>query len=359
MRRLSVCAVTAVAGLALVSCSSAQRQPDPGDFIGTTTTPAIPAEGPVASAAGNVGRAQPSSSAADVNQKLRALARPDDETPDPRLGPGDLIEISVFEVPELSQIKVRIPNSGQVTLPLVGSFPASGATALELQSQISNHLKTKFMHDPQVSVFVHEHKSQRVSVIGAVKQGGVFPMSGEVRLADALGLAGGITEDAGSVVYVVRRVAANSATGSKGAEVEQGMTVIDLATLASGRQELNLPLQAGDVVEVPRAGTFYVGGEVQKPGPFPLKGRTTLDQAAMAAGGVSPAADWDDVRLYRSRPDGTKEVTKYSMNDFENGQSGPDLQANDVVIVGKSAGKAVLYGVRDFFKFGIGMSLPR
>ena len=358
MRRLSVCAVTAVAGLALVSCSSAQRQPDPGDFIGTTTTPAIPAEGPVASAAGNVGRAQPSSSAADVNQKLRALARPDDETPDPRLGPGDLIEISVFEVPELSQIKVRIPNSGQVTLPLVGSFPASGATALELQSQISNHLKTKFMHDPQVSVFVHEHKSQRVSVIGAVKQGGVFPMSGEVRLADALGLAGGITEDAGSVVYVVRRVAANSA-GSQSAEMEQGMTVIDLATLASGRQELNLPLQAGDVVEVPRAGTFYVGGEVQKPGPFPLKGRTTLDQAAMAAGGVNPAADWDDIRLYRSRPDGTKEVMKYSMNDFEDGKPGPELQANDVVIVGKSAGKAVLYGVRDFFKFGIGMSLPR
>ena len=358
MRGLSVCAVTAVAGLALVSCSSAQRQPDPGDFIGTTTTPAIPAEGPVASAAGNVGRTQPSSSAADVNQKLRALARPDDETPDPRLGPGDLIEISVFDVPERSQIKLRIPNSGQVTLPLVGSFPASGATALELQSQISNHLKTKFMHDPQVSVFVHEHKSQRVSVIGAVKQGGVFPMSGEVRLADALGLAGGITEDAGSVVYVVRRVAANSA-GSKSAEMEQGMTVVDLATLASGRQELNLPLQAGDVVEVPRAGTFYVGGEVQKPGPFPLKGRTTLDQAAMAAGGVNPAADWDDVRLYRSRPDGTKEVTKYSMNDFENGQSGPELQANDVVIVGKSAGKAVLYGVRDFFKFGIGMSLPR
>ena len=358
MRRLSVCAVTVAAGLALVSCTSAQRQPDPGDFIGTTTTPAIPAEGPVASAAGNVGRPQASSSAADVNQKLRALAHSGDETPDPRLGPGDLIEITVFDVPELSQIKLRIPNSGQVTLPLVGSFPASGATALELQSQISDHLKTKFMHDPQVSVFVHEHKSQRVSVIGAVKQGGVFPMSGEVRLADALGLAGGITEEAGSVVYVVRRVAANSA-GSKSAEMEQGMTVVDLATLASGRQELNLPLQAGDVVEVPRAGTFYVGGEVQKPGPFPLKGRTTLDQAAMAAGGVSPSADWDDVRLYRSRPDGTKEVTKYSMNDFEDGKSGPELQANDVVIVGKSAGKAVLYGVRDFFKFGIGMSLPR
>src|SRR2546428_13239164 len=93
MRRLSVCAVTAVAGLALVSCSSAQRQPDPGDFIGTTSTPAIPAEGPVASAAGNVGRAQASSSAADVNQKLRAPDRSDGQTADPRLGPAGLIGV--------------------------------------------------------------------------------------------------------------------------------------------------------------------------------------------------------------------------------------------------------------------------
>jgi len=359
MRRLSVCAVTAVAGLALVSCSSVERQPDPRDFIGSTTTPTIRAEAPVASAAGDVARTPGTSTAADMNQKLRALARPDDETPDPRLGPGDLIEISVFEVPELSQIKLRIPNSGQVTLPLVGSFPASGATALELQSQISNHLKAKFMHDPQVSIFIHEHKSQRVSVIGAVKQGGVFPMSGEVRLADALGLAGGISDDAGSVVYIVRRVVANAGAGATSAEIEQGMTIIDLEKLASGRQDLNLPLQAGDVVEVPRAGMFYVGGEVQKPGAFPLKVRTTLDQAAMAAGGVKESADWDDVRLYRSRPDGTKEVMKYSMNDFEDGKPGPELQTNDVVIVGKSAGKAVLYGVRDFFKFGIGMSVAR
>src|SRR5439155_24894763 len=156
-----------------------------------------------------------------------------------------------------------------------------------------------------------------------------------------------------------RRMSANPTAGSTGAAMEQGMTIINLESLASGRQEMNLALQAGDVVEVPRAGMFYVGGEVQKPGAFPLKARTTLDQAAMAAGGVNPAADWDDVRLYRSRPDGTKEVMKFSMNDFENGTPGTDLQANDVVVIGKSAGKSFLYGVRDFFRFGIGMSLPR
>src|SRR5262249_59701130 len=120
-------------------------------FIGSTAPPTTRAERRVASEAGEVARPPGTSTAADMNQRLGAPARPDDEPPDPRLGPGDLIEISVFEVPELSQIKLRIPNSGQVTLPLVGSFPASGATALELQSQISNHLKAKFMHDPQVS----------------------------------------------------------------------------------------------------------------------------------------------------------------------------------------------------------------
>ena len=280
-----------------------------------------------------------------------------EEHGDLRLGAGDLIEIAVFDVPELSQIKVRIPNGGQVGLPLIGSVSAAGLTALELQAEISNHLKTKFMHDPQVSVFVHEHKSQRVSVIGAVKQGGVFTLTNEIRLADALGLAGGITEEAGSMVYVIRRMSANPTAGSTGAAMEQGMTIINLESLASGRQEMNLALQAGDVVEVPRAGTFYVGGEVMKPGAFPLKTRTTLDQAAMAAGGVNNTADWDDVRLYRARPDGSKEVLKYSLNEFEEGKPGPELRANDVVVVGKSATKAVLYGVRDFFRFGVGMSL--
>src|SRR5262249_62342185 len=95
-----------------------------------------------------------------------------------------------------------------------------------------------------------------------------------------------------------------------------------------GRQELNLALKAGDVVEVPRAGMFYVGGEVQKPGAFPLKTRTTLDQAAMAAGGVKDTADWDDVRLYRTRPDGTKEVLTYSLNEFEAGKPGPGPPAH-------------------------------
>ncbi len=159
------------------------------------------------------------------------------------------------------------------------------------------------------------------------------------------------------------RIAATDAGGARpgGAApgaTEQVMTAVDLQGLARGREELNLPLQAGDIVEVPRAGTFYVGGEVNRPGSFLLKTRTTLDQAPVVAGGLKDAADWDDVRIYRTRPDGSREVLTFSLNDFEKGRPAPELQANDVVIVGKSGVKAFLYGVRDFFNFGIGASVP-
>jgi polysaccharide export outer membrane protein len=286
--------------------------------------------------------ATPAVSAADLNRALMNQTTPADEQSDLPLGSGDLVEVAVFQVPELSNLKLRIPHDGHITLPLIGAVPAAGKTATELQSEIRDRLRQRYMHDPQVSLFVLEHKSQRVSVIGAVRTGGVFPLTNRLKVADALALAGGLTEDAGHVVYVVR---------------EQAMTTIDLTSLVAGKEELNLPLMPGDVVEVPKAASYYVGGEVNKPGSYPLKARTTLDQAPHVAGGVRDAADWDDLRLYRMRADGTREVRRYSLNEFESGTVAPDLRPNDIVIVGKSNVKAVLYGIRDFFKFGVGASV--
>lgn len=283
-----------------------------------------------------------------MNRRLLSQPTPGEDQSDLPLGPGDLIEIAVFDVPELSGLKLRISNSGSIALPLIGTLPAAGLNAVELQSAIRKRLQERYMHDPQVSLFVHEHKSQRISVIGAVRIGGVFTLTSPLRLADALALAGGLSEEAGSTVYVIRKVGAT----------EQVMTTIDLQSLAAGRQELNLPLQAGDVVEAPRAGSFYVGGEVNRPGPFLLKSPTTIDQAPVVAGGVKDAADWDDIRLYRMRGDGTREVLTFSLNTFEKGTAAPEIRANDVIVVGKSNVKAVLYGVRDFLRFGVGATVP-
>jgi polysaccharide export outer membrane protein len=134
------------------------------------------------------------------------------------------------------------------------------------------------------------------------------------------------------------------------------MVPIDLLELADGRDELNIPLKPGDVIHVPRAGSFYVGGSVERPGSFLLKGKTTLQQSILAAGGVKNTADWTDVRLYRRAPSGQVEVTTLDLNAVEGGQPSPDLRRNDVVIVGVHGGKAVFFGFLDFFKGALGLA---
>ena len=135
------------------------------------------------------------------------------------------------------------------------------------------------------------------------------------------------------------------------------MMPIDLLELTDGRDELNVPLRPGDVIHVPRAGSFYVGGSVERPGSFLLKGKTTLHQAVLAAGGVKAVADWTDVRLYRRAPSGQVEVTTVDLNAVEEGKPAPDLRRNDVVIVGKHAGKAFFYGFIDFVKGALGVGI--
>lgn len=224
------------------------------------------------------------------------------------------------------------------------------------------------MHDPQVSVFVHEHQSQRISVIGAVRKGGIYTLSSQLRLADALALAEGLTDDADHMVYLIRRVPAGTVVRAvagqeapkvpplPGTATEEVMASIDLEALAGGREELNVALRAGDVIHVPRAGSFYVGGSVERPGSFFLKSKTTVEQAILAAGGVKDVADWEDIRLYRAKPGGEREVIALNLKKFEEGQPAPELQKNDVVVVGKSASKAFWYGFYDFFRGIFGLS---
>jgi polysaccharide export outer membrane protein len=324
---------------------------------------------------------------AELNKRLLLQMAQQPPELDLPLGPGDLIDISVFEVEELSHLKARIPLRGTIILPLIGPVQAAGRTAIELQDHLRQRLQQRYMHDPQVSVFVEEQRSQSISIVGAVRNGGIYQLSTRLRLADGLALAGGLADDADRVVYVIRRVPADALTqantdgnapGATGLAarptaapagsalaaatpqplMHEAMVAVDLEALVSGQAELNLPLQAGDVIHAPWAGSFYVGGEVQRPGSFLLKSRTTLDQAIVAAGGVKDVADWDDIRLYRPTASGEPEVQQFSMKAFEKGEVAPELHKNDVVIVGKSEGKAILYGLRDFFRFGWGASLP-
>lgn len=356
------------------ACAKSTPVPVPGPPVSGVEAPIRPGAGAGTVPAPGAAGSESGASTAALNTQLLRRAATAASPADLPLGPGDLIEIVVFEVPELSNLKVRVPRPGVVALPLIGQVPVSGKTPAELEADLRGRLGRSYMYDPHVTVFVHERRSQRISVIGAVRKGGVFELSGRLRLADALALAEGLTDDADHVVYLFRRVPAGTvarAEGSAGAPAaaaptateagatEEVMTAIDLEAMTKGSEELNVQLEAGDVIQVPRAGSIYVGGSVLRPGPIPLKGKTTVHQAILAAGGASNVAALADVRLYRTQPDGKINIMPLDLNEFEAGSGSPDLQKQDVVIVGKSAIKAFFYGVYDLFRgmFGVGVGL--
>ena len=392
MSRTRQSATVAALSLTLLACSTGQPRPisPPGPVtvvaqlggppvaappFGGSPRPNLPGVSPgtnLAPAADTAAAGPPSSGrAATLNAKLLREISPPTGDADLPVGPGDLIEISVFEVEELSKIKVRIPMKGTITLPLLGQIRATGLSPLELQDRISDLLQQKYMHNPQVSIFVHEHTSQRVSVMGSVRKGGVYTLTSRLRLADALAMADGLADEADHTIYLIRRVpmgtvaqgrtdvvAAKTTVPPLPDATEELMVAINLDELTAGREELNVPLQSGDVVYVARAGWYYVGGSVEKPGPFFLRSKTTVQQAITAAGGPKDVADWADIRLYRTKPTGEREVLTFSLNSFEKDQAPPEIQKDDIVVVGKSQAKAFWFGVYDFFKGVLGVSKP-
>ena len=354
--------------IALAGCGTSvpATGPDQGSLLREPGGVASAASG--SARAGGALEAGSSPNTAALNRRLLEQAARSADGNDLPVGAGDLLEVSVFEVEELSRIRLRVPHRGVVTLPLLGQIQAAGRTTSELEDEVRSRLQRKFMHDPQVSVFLLEHNSQRISVIGAVRKGGVFNLNRPLRLADALALAEGLTDEADRLVYVIRRVPISAVTAtsdggasasgppSRGDATAEAMAPIDLSELADGRDDLNVALRSGDVVHVPRAGSVYVGGSVERPGSFLMRGKTTVQQAILAAGGVKDVADWSDVRLYRKTPSGEVEVTSYDIDAFEQGKPAPELQRNDVVVVGKHAGKAFFYGFIDFFKGALGVA---
>jgi polysaccharide biosynthesis/export protein len=110
------------------------------------------------------------------------------------VGPLDVLEISVFKVPELSK-SIQVAPTGTINLPLVGEIPAAGRTAQQIEQDLTNRLAAKYLNNPQVTVFVKEHNSQTVTVEGAVMRPGIFPIKGKLSLVQVVALAGGLNND--------------------------------------------------------------------------------------------------------------------------------------------------------------------
>lgn len=136
-----------------------------------------------------------------VAQDLTAGSKPG--TGAYKIGPLDVLEVSVFKVPDLSKT-VQVADSGTVNLPLVGEVPAAGRTAQDVERDLAKKLGAKYLQNPQVNVFVKEYNSQRVTIDGAVKKPGVFPIKGRSTLLQMIASAEGLTEVANSEVVIFR-----------------------------------------------------------------------------------------------------------------------------------------------------------
>lgn len=278
---------------------------------------------------------------------------------DYKIGPQDLLEISVFEVEKLNKT-VRVSSQGNINLPLIGILKVKGLTADELEKEIRSLLADKYLQDPQVTVMIKEYRNQRISVMGAVKNPNVFDVTGPKTVLEILAMAGGLREDASQLLFLLRPPKLEEGTSKVEKEADQRKPetfVIDLeGLLVEGNLSLNLMLLHGDIINVPVSGKVFVGGEVKSPGGFMKGNKMTLGQAIILAGGLNFAANASETRIFRYAAKGTdKEVLTFNVYSIQKGHDqDPYLNENDIVIVPRSGVKTFLAGVRDTFRTAIG-----
>ncbi len=203
---------------------------------------------------------------------------------DAAIGPRDFIEVKVFQDPNLNT-KTTVNDDGRINMPLIGKIEVSGLTPTELEVRIKTLLEAKYINKADVSVTVLEAGSKPISVIGAVTRPGRIGITGNITLIQAITQAGGLANGYGRTLYVLR-------TASNGLTEQISIDIDDL--MVNGNPDVNLPLRANDVINVPIDGSIniYVLGEVMRPGnvQFRRSQTPTLLQALAAAGGPTDRA---------------------------------------------------------------------
>ncbi len=165
-----------------------------------------------------------------------------------KIGPRDVIEVAVFKVPDLSKI-MQVSELGTINYPLVGEIVAGGRTPREVEQELTKLLGAKYLQNPQISVFVKEYNSQRITVEGAVKKPGVYPIIGGMSLIQAIAVAGGFENSADETVLLIRQKNGVSSAGK-----------FDVSKMRQGKAQ-DVQLEVGDVIIAPTS-DFKQGLEV-------------------------------------------------------------------------------------------------
>ena len=235
-------------------------------------------------------------------------------TPNYVIGPNDRLRITVWNQDNISG-EYTVGGDGSFTFPHIGRVVAGGLTLVKLEAELKRLLEDGFYKNPQVTAAVLEYRSKRVFLMGALRQPGAYPLTGEMSLIEALARAGSTATDAADHVFIIRSATAEGPV-LPGEDKTASMTKVDLRQLNAGQLSADVMVHDGDTVFVPKASTaiVFVYGQVRSPGSYPIGQDTTVRQALALAGGVSEYGAVNRVMVLRVENGKEREI-KVRLND--------------------------------------------
>jgi len=245
------------------------------------------------------------------------------------IGSEDLLEIRVFELPELNNT-VRVSSDGKINIPPLGDVEIAGLTKSAAEKKISELLQKNFVNDAHVVIFIKEYRSQKVNIIGAVNKPGNYAIMGEKSLLEILSDAGGLSDKAGEKLYVFRR---------KNSQIDK-IEINLKELLEQGKEKFNIMLKPGDIINIPEVQKIiiYLYGEVLSPGAIEMKkDDATLLKAITKAGGPTDRANLRKIIIKRLNEDKEEKLLRINLKDIINGKLKDELlEDGDVIIVPES-----------------------
>jgi polysaccharide biosynthesis/export protein len=261
-----------------------------------------------------------------------------------RIGPGDVLDIRIYNRPQLSREAVRVEGSGMIRMPLVETeIQAACLTEGELAKEISTRY-ARYYKNLQVDVFIKEYHSRQVAIIGAVNDQSRFELQRRVRLLELLTYAKGPSTKAGQTINIVHSTVSSPCKQADETDESAAFSSYRLSDVLQGDPKSNPYLEAGDIVTIPEADQVYVVGNVFMPLTISLKEPMTLTRAIAMAGGLKQDTRKDKIRVLRQEPGTT--IRKEIMVDLyaieKKRSEDLALAPNDIIDVPTSAGKSFL-----------------
>ena len=245
-----------------------------------------------------------------------------------KIGAGDLLEINVFGVEELNQ-KVRVEGNGTIALTGLGEVRVEGLSRSELEKELVKLLEAQWLREARVSVFILEYYSRKVYLNGALRNAGPHDLIGNKTLLQIISEVGGLTEEAGKNIFVIRRQ-------EDGSNSTQEIPIEEL--FREGDSRLNIQILPNDIVNVPvdKMVKIFVFGEVKNPSALEVRQSEipSLLKAIVMAGGFTDRAIRRAVQIKWVDEEGASQTRKVNVKEIlKNRIEDPQLKENDIVYV--------------------------